>query len=107
MHSIFGDAIFNVLFNSFREKQHQIAKQLRGIAKKSVLEKNEIFNVFDQRPGLSYHQKKKLHLIVDCQECLKKLEIHLSEVPCKRTSSETKSRKIRFNEIKSAARCDK
>ena len=34
LQSIFGDAIFNVPFNTFRNKYHQVVEQIRGIAKK-------------------------------------------------------------------------
>ena len=36
---IFGDAIFNVPFNTFRNKYHQIVEQIRGIAKKKCSRK--------------------------------------------------------------------
>ena len=57
-----------------------------------------------KRPGLNHHQKKSLHSILRMSL---KLQIHLSKVPRKRTSFETKSRKIWFNEGKSTARYDK
>ena len=34
LQSIFGNAIFNAPFNTFRNKCHQIVEQIRGIAKK-------------------------------------------------------------------------
>ena len=39
LQSIFGDAIFNVPFNTFRNKYHQIVEQIRGIAKKKCSRK--------------------------------------------------------------------
>ena len=105
LHSIFGDAIFNVPFNTLRNKYHQIVEEIRGIAIKSVIEKNEIIKAFDIRAWSQLSPAKKgLHSIV---ECLKKLPIYPSEGPCKRTSSETKSRKIRFNKRKIIPKCDK
>ena len=57
---IFGDAIFKVPFNTFHNKYHQIVEQIRGIAKKNVLEKSEIISVFDQKTWsqLSLGKKK-------------------------------------------------
>ena len=34
LQSIFADAIFNVPFNTFRNKYHEIVEQIRGIATK-------------------------------------------------------------------------
>ena len=55
LQSIFGDAIFNVPFNTFRNKYHQIVEQIRGIAKKKV----KLLMYLTKKLGLSYHQKKK------------------------------------------------
>ena len=57
MQSIFGDALFNVPFNTFRDKYHQIVEQIRGIAKKK--KKVRLLMYLTKKPGLSYHQQKK------------------------------------------------
>ena len=36
-----------------------------------------------KRPGLSYHQKKSLHSILHCQECLKNYKSTLAKFPVK------------------------
>ena len=56
LQSIFGDALFNVPFNTFRNKYHQIVEQIRGIAKK----KSEIVNVFDQKTWSQLSPEKKV-----------------------------------------------
>ena len=84
LQSIFGDAIFNVPFNTFRNKYHQIVEQIRGIAKKNVLEKSEIISVFDQKTWSQLSpEKKSLHSILDCQECLKNYKSTLAKFPVK------------------------
>ena len=55
MHSIFGDAIFNVPCNTFYKRYHQI----RGTAKKKVFDKkNEIMNIFDRKTWSQLSPKK-------------------------------------------------
>ena len=103
LQSIFGDALFNVPFNTFRNKYHQIVEQIWGIAKKKV----KLLMYLTKKPGLSYHQKKKFAFDPPLSRMSWNLRIHLSKIPYKRTSSETKSRTIQFNERKSTKRSDK
>ena len=90
---------FNVPFNTFRDKGYQIVEQIGGFAK-NVLEKLKLSIYLAKRPGLSYHQKKKVCIQSSIVKNVLKFQIDLKKVLRKRTCSEAKSRKIWFNERK-------
>ena len=85
MHSIFGNAIFNVPFITFCNKYYQVEEQIWGIAKKKRCSRKK-WNyecIWPKDLVSAIARKKSLHLIVDYQECLKNYKSTLPEFPVK------------------------